>query len=390
MRCLEVLVVGGGAAGLAAAAHGRPGWALAEKNSEPARKIYATGSGRCNYLNSGASALPGGFTPQSLKEELELLGIYGREEEQGRMYPRSGKAGDVALALISAVRRSGTQIVTDFDACSVVRAGEAFTVTARDGRTLRAKKVILATGGKAGIQYGCEGAGLKMAASLGHTVVKPIPALTALCCEEDLSALAGVRVRGMVSFGRFRHGKKAVLASDSGEVQFTKNTVSGICTMNLSRNYRLEEESSFFLQIDFFEELAGDALVSLFSGRCACFPGENVSFILNTLLPAKLAFFLITAAGISPSALCGDLSEADLKSLAACCKQTLLHINGAGGWKDAQVTSGGIDLSEVDLDTMESRIVPGLYPAGEILNYDGPCGGYNLAWAFACGLTAAR
>lgn len=390
MKIFDVLVVGGGAAGLAAASKGGPTWVLAEKNSELAKKIYATGSGRCNYMNSSASGLPGGFTPQSLREELEAIGIYGKEEEEGRLYPRSGKAEDVALALIHSVRRSGAQVVTDFDACSVVRDGDIFTVKARDGRNICARKLILATGGKAGIQFGCEGTGLKMAASLGHKVLKPIPALTGLSCEEDLGPLAGVRVRGRLSFIKNRDGMSLPLACDSGEIQFTKNTVSGICTMNLSRFYRLEEGSSFFLMIDFFEELNADALMSLLSARCKAFPAENAGFILNTLVPAKLADFLLKGAGIDPKAKCGELKERQLLMLTASCKLTRLHVTGAGGWKDAQVTCGGIDLSEVDTQTMESRVVPGLYPVGEILDYDGPCGGYNLSWAFACGFTAAR
>ena len=390
MKVLDVLIVGGGAAGLAAASKGGPGWAIAEKNGELAKKIYATGSGRCNYMNSGASGLPGGFTPQSLKEELEAIGICGKEEEEGRLYPRSGKAGDVALALIHAAERSGTQVVTDFDAFSVEWDGENFAVTARDGRKLRAKKLILATGGKAGIQFGCEGAGLKMAASLGHSVRKPIPALTSLSCEEDLSSLAGVRVRGRLSFVREKDGMSLPLACDSGEIQFTKNTVSGICTMNLSRFYRLEEGCSFYLMIDFFEDLSADALMKLLAERCRLFPEENAGFLLNTLVPAKLAEHLLKSAGINAACSIRELSERQLLMLTASCKLTKLHITGAGGWKDAQVTCGGIDLSEVNLNTMESRIVPGFYPVGEILDYDGPCGGYNLSWAFACGLTAAK
>ena len=390
MKVFDVLIVGGGAAGLAAASKGGSNWCLAEKNSELAKKIYATGSGRCNYMNSGASKLPGGFTPQSLKEELEAAGIFGKEEEEGRLYPRSGKAEDVALALIHAVKRSGVQLVTEFDACSVEKDGENFVVSARDGRKLCARKLILATGGKAGIQFGCEGAGLKMAASLGHSVKKPIPALTSLSCKEDLSSLAGVRVRGRLSFVKEKDGMSFPLACDSGEIQFTKNTVSGICTMNLSRFYRLEEGSSFFLLIDFFEEMKADALMGLFAERCRLFPGETAPFLLNTLVPAKLAEYLMAAAGIRSGCRLAELSERQLLMLTASCKLTKFHVVGAGGWKDAQVTCGGIELSQVDLNTMESLIVPGFYPVGEILDYDGPCGGYNLSWAFACGFTAAR
>ena len=390
MKVSDVLIVGGGAAGLAAASKGGPGWVLAEKNGESAKKIYATGSGRCNYMNSEASELPGGFTPALLKAELEAIGIYGKEEEAGRMYPRSGKAEDVALALIHAAKRAGTQIVTDFDACSVQRDGDLFVVTARDGRKLCARKLILATGGKAGIQFGCEGAGLKMAASLGHNVIKPIPALTSLSCKEDLSSLAGVRVQGRLSFIKEKDGMSFPLACESGEIQFTKSTVSGICTMNLSRFYRLEEDSRFFLLMDFFQELNADALMNLLKDRCRLFPQEHAAFLLNTLIPAKLAEYLLRTAGISSDCRLSQLSERQLLMLTASCKLTKLTITGAGGWKDAQVTCGGIDLSEVDLNTMESHIVPGFYPAGEILDYDGPCGGYNLSWAFACGFTAAR
>ena len=390
MKIYDVLIIGGGAAGLAAASCGHPGWILAEKNDQLCRKIYATGNGRCNYMNMNAGEAALALGAEGLRSHLGDLGILGREEEAGRVYPMSGKAEDVALALISTVNRSGTEVVTGFEAVSAVKDGDAFLVSARDGRTIRAEKLIIAAGGKAGIQYGSDGVGMKMAAALGHKVIKPIPALTYFTCAEDISSVVGVRVSGRVSVVRDKDGMSVPLASDHGEIQFAKNGLSGICVMNLSRCYRLEEGASFYLLMDLMEEYSLESLQGLFSARREAFPGENAYFILNTILPRKLAGFVLTGAGIDGNTPAAELSDRQLLILAAGCKLLRFSITGAGGWKDAQVTCGGVDLAEVDMETMESKLVPGLYFAGEVLNYDGPCGGYNLTWAFSTGLTAGK
>ena len=388
MKTYDVLVLGGGAAGLAAAAKGGPGWVVAEKNDELCRKIYATGNGRCNYMNMTADDAAGATGIWGLRAELESLGILGKEEEAGRVYPRSGKAEDVALALISAVKRAGVEVVTGFEAAQAVKEDEIFVVTARDGRSLRARKLLIATGGKAGIQFGSDGSGLKLAKAFGHNVVKPIPALTYFTCAEDISQVAGVRVSGRVSIMRTKDDMIKTLASDRGEIQFAKNGLSGICVMNLSRYYRLEEGASFELVMDMMEDYHLMALQDLFSARRAAFPEENAEFLLNTVLPRKLADFILNLYGIDAKMPSANVTDRQIFYLAKSCKRIRFNITGAGGWKDAQVTCGGVELGEVNLETMESKLVPGLYLAGEVLDYDGPCGGYNLTWAFSTGLRA--
>jgi len=386
----DVLILGAGAAGLAAASKGNPAWCIAEKNSEPAKKIYATGNGRCNYMNikAPAEALKG--TAEQLKAALEALGIAGVEEEEGRMYPRSGRAEDVACALIYGAKRCGTDFIGDFDAVGIVKGNDIFTVTSREGRSLQAKKLLLASGGKAGIQYGCEGGGLRMAAALGHRVIKPIPALTTLLCEDNMAFIAGVRVKAKVSLLKGRDNMVAPVAQDKGELLFGKNGLSGICVMNLSRFYRIEEGTEYYVVADLLEEYTLDALKALLAARCEAFASEDASFLLASILPPKLVDHILSQVGIGIGRSCGSLTERERLMIAASCKLLRFTICGSGGWKDAQVTSGGVDLSEVDPDTMESKLVPGLYFAGEILNYDGPCGGYNLGWAFSTGFAAAE
>ena len=386
----DVLILGAGASGLAAASRGLPGWCLAEKNSEPAKKLYATGNGRCNYMNLHApeNALAG--SAEALRAGLEALGIVGREEEEGRMYPRSGRAEDVACALIYGAKRCGTDIVCGFDAVSAVRENGVFTVTSREGRVLQAGKLLIACGGKAGIQYGCEGGGMRIAASFGHRVIKPIPALTTLLCEDNMALIAGVRVKAKVSLLKGRDNMVAPVMQDRGELLFGKNGLSGICIMNLSRAYRIEPDTEYYVVADIMEEYSLEQLKALLAERCARFAQEDASFLLSSLIPSKLSDHILSLVGIGIGRTCGSLSERERLMIAASCKLLRFTICGSGGWKEAQVTCGGVDLAEVDPDTMESKLIPGLYFSGEVLNYDGPCGGYNLGWAFSTGFAAAE
>ena len=240
----------------------------------------------------------------------------------------------------------------------------------------------MTTGGKAGIQYGCDGRGLKIAESLGHTVVRPIPALTGfLCTETDLLAkIAGVRVHGTVRLlavpegGGVQNG--VVLSRDTGEIQFNKDSVSGICVMNVSGFYRHREGMSFVLQLDLMPEWHEIDLVMKLEERKASL-GD---LFLDALLPAKLAEAVAELAGPDQSP----------EAAAHLLKNLTFTPVASKGWKDAHTTSGGVALSAVDPKTLQSGLVPGLYFAGEILDVDGPCGGYSLTWAFGSGWTAGR
>ena len=395
----------------------------------------------------------------------------------------SGRAEDVVAALLARVRAKKTELIIGFEVVSAVKKNGLFMIASADGRKLCAKKLIVATGGKAGIQYGCYGTGYKLAEAFGHSIIKPIPALVPLECREDLGSIAGVRVKGKVSLVKrynFTPTQTSALApgsvidtyasmraaeeasdrspallqevkdeandriesgtepgvkddtnsrvfslcaeaekeiklettsrisalpkeaeseierySDSGEILFSKTGISGICTMNISRFLRLEPGSEFWVELDLFEDFSEEGLSALLRERAgalresaAC--EENAAFILNSLLPSKLAIFVLKRAGIEAERKISALRPEDFDCIARHCKAFRFEISGSAGWRQAQVSCGGVELSEIYTDSMESRLVPGLYFAGEVLDYDGPCGGYNLSWAFSTGIRAGE
>ena len=405
-KIYDIAILGAGAAGLMAAiAARRTGACIAvlEKNEYAGRKLYATGNGRCNVLNRTAAAEDyrsgeehaAAFAadvfaqcgPAQLQTIFESLGLDTVEEGEGRLYPRSLQAASVVRALergaFGEVPDCGdpAELICGFEAKEARRDPDgSFCVTAADGRDVRARRLLLASGGKAGIQYGCDGRGLKIAESLGHRIVRPIPALTGFVCEETdlLEKLAGVRVRGTVRlYAQQEGGEPALLSEDTGEIQFNKDSVSGICVMNVSGYYRRRGEERFFLSLDVLPEWDEAALAEKLARRKAslgdCF--------LDALLPEKLA-----AAVMEPAEKKGQTPE----SVAHLLKKLTFTPAASKGWKDAHTTSGGIALDEIDPGTMGSKLVPGLYAAGEALDVDGPCGGYSLTWAFASGWIAGQ
>ena len=419
----KLAVLGAGASGLAAAVAAKreaPGLtvALLERNADPGRKILATGNGRCNYLNKNAcpsdyksgsetgdaQAFAAEVFSQCSVTELagffRTLGIEPAEEDGGRLYPRSRQAASVRDALADEAKELGIDLFTAFHAVSLAREKGGFLITAENGGALAAERVILATGGKAGIQYGSSGDGYKLAMALGVAGEKPVPALTMLICAEDMEPVFGVRAEGRVSLIRITENAgspedavplEETAASDCGEIQFAREGISGICTFNVSRAYRIGEGLSYVLSLDLFTDKTAEALEAALAERRDRFAGRQLPSLFIGLLPEKLGLYLLGRLGFTErQRLCASLSDRDIAALAALCKDLRFTVIGSGGWKEAQVTSGGLSLAAFDPQTMEARKVPGLYTAGEILDIDGPCGGYNLTWAFASGITAGR
>jgi hypothetical protein len=403
-KVYDIAILGAGASGLMAAVMARrsgdPAIAVLEKNEYAGRKLYATGNGRCNVLNvtarpedfrsaEGDAAMLAAnvfppFGPSELCRIFEGLGLDTVEEGEGRLYPRSLQAASVVHALergafgdLPGCGRPA-ELIAGFEAKTAEKDADGlFAVTAADGRTVKAKRLILASGGKAGIQYGCDGRGLKIAESFGHRIVRPIPALTGFVCEETglLAKLAGVRAHGTVRL----LADGAVLSEDAGEIQFNKDSVSGICVMNVSGYYRRKGEERFTLELDVMPEWDEEALTEKLAARKT----RLGDYFLDALLPVKLAETALEAAADEKGG--KDPSPAELAHKLKSLRFTPM---ASKGWKDAHTTSGGIALDEIDPQTMESKLVPGLYAAGEALDIDGPCGGYSLTWAFASGCAA--
>ena len=415
-RKADAVIIGGGASGLAAAIElGMEAPQLEvlviEKMPEAARKIRATGSGRCNIANTGAE----GFS--RIMRFFREIGLVTRTYENGLVYPYSESASDVADLLAERAASLGVKTACGEEVTSVQAAedGGRFRVESvfkdKDGEhhvTTEADYVVLACGGKSGPSYGTTGDGYRLARDMGHSIVPPAPALTGVECREwdeerDPRGiiLAGTRSRGVVSLYRDSSGSFAEdtkIFEEAGEIQFTKCGLSGICVFNMTRFMRFDRSGGesledFLVRTDFFpdgdiREYIRDRQKGMFSGLCA---GD----LLCTVLKAPFAEYITAeAAAVSGTAELAEmpvsgLGKKETDAIASCVHALEFRPSGIRGWKEAQVTMGGVSMDEINEETSESKLVPGLYITGELADRDFMCGGFNLSNAWLTGLAAA-
>ena len=388
MMTYDLVIAGGGAAGLAAAASfiketGNGSVCILEKNGTLGRKINATGGGRCNLTNKACPE------KDMTLDFFRNLGIETWEDSEGRYYPYTNKASDVTKALVDAVMGGPDEQTVDVKCGFTVKVVSrikpddgsegCFMITGMQQADAKASlamemifanRVLLAMGGKAGPQYGTTGDGYTIARTLGHTVTRVFPILTGIECRAegvDFASLKGVRAKGTVILNK--DGKPIV--RDTGEIQFTEDGISGICVFNLTPHITSDKRENFTDALKRYTitvDLAPDFTEEQLNTRYSAFG----------ILTEKLAAAL-TEAGVWNAG-----------SGAAGIKHWDISITGIKGWRDAQATFGGVALDEIDMGTMESRQVPGLYFAGEIIDAQGPCGGFNLQNAWETGIKAAR
>lgn len=374
----DICIIGGGAAGMAAAISAKEenpklDVLIIEKKNQMGKKILASGNGKCNLSNLSCPGC------EDTLEFFEKLGVLTRSDSEGRLYPYTEDARTVRDALERAVKALGVHVITDAEVETVERAEEGHFVLHMGHKVVEAEKVLIACGGKAGPKLGSTGDGFRFARKLGHKVSKLIPVLSAVDVQEDVERLSGIRAKGAVAL-KFQGQTKF---HEAGEVQFTKTGISGICVFNLSRYLLIPEGYSWedgFAQyqilIDFFPEMSQTELSVLLDRREEQgFDGEH---LLQFLLKRPLAQMIY------------ELSKGDKKEASKLLKAFPLSPKNVKGWDFAQATKGGVDLNEINTETMESLIVDNLYFAGEVLDYDGPCGGFNLQNAWETGRTAGR
>lgn len=387
---LDLCIIGGGASAMAAAV------AAADKNPEMSicilekkdclgKKLAATGNGKCNLSNAAC---------QNVSEILSFfssIGVITRTDEQGRIYPYSGQAKDVVRGLEKQIKERKIQVKTNAPVEELEKEGTEFIITYKDGK-VRAKKVLLAAGGKAAPQFGTSGDGYRMAQNMGHRVTRLAPVLTGIEVGSELDGLKGIRVKGCASLEE--EGRR--ICEESGEIQFAKDSISGICIFNLSRLLRLRKGEAFAegmkrfrLSLDFLPEQKPEAVRALLKQRCGIF-GMKTEDILLSVVPKPLAQRLLGEAEILQGRPAAALGSEELERLGRILKGWKLSVKGTKGWKFAQCTAGGVSLDEIHLSTMESKIVSGLYVSGEMLDFDGPCGGFNLQNAWETGIRAGR
>lgn len=393
MKIFDFVIAGGGASGMAAAiackrANPNAEVAVIEKNSETGKKILATGNGRCNITNVNYEYFA------EVKEFLDSVGILLRIDSEGRAYPHSNSAKDVRDLLSLWMKKLGIFLILKSEVRHI-----SIDETARflieigcenePNLKIRAQRVLIATGGKAAPQYGSNGSGYSLAKNLGHSYTALRPSLAAIDCEGDFRKFKGVRLPAKV---KLVNSKTSESFEESGELQFTDSGVSGICIFNLSRNIVLNLDkldlkllfSDYKLQIDFLPEFEESDLVKFLEAGFRKLGDYARTHLLTGILPAKLSQNILEQVE----------GDADIHEYCKCVagkiKKTVFNVQSVKGWRDAQVTAGGMKSSEIAGNTFESQIVEGLYFAGEILDYDGICGGYNLSNAFYSGICVGR
>lgn len=382
----DVAVIGGGAAGLAAAiTAARQGARVTvlERMDRVGKKLMATGNGRCNLANTELSLdyyrgdrrfIGAVFDRTGKKEILEFFrraGLLFRTEE-GRIYPLSNHASAVLDVLRQEADRQDVKVITDFEVKGVYCRSGGFVI--QGGRKpLTCDKLIIATGGKASPALGSNGSGYEILSSMGHHMTKLYPGLVPMKCEpSQMKGLRGVRVFARASL--LLDGEEC--AAETGEIQFTEYGLSGIPMMNFSSIV-----SSYKGQVQVVLDLlpGEEHALELLQSR-------DRKHLFTGMFHKQVAQALCDRAWVPMDA----IQEVDLSALAKEIKGMTFTVRGVLPWEKAQVTVGGAKTGEFQAGTLESLLVPGLYAAGEILDVDGDCGGYNLMWAWASGITAGR
>ena len=400
----DVLILGGGAAGLMAGTElAKAGLrtAILEKGPRVGKKLAATGNGRCNLTNLHCTAKDYGraaafvsqameaFPPETVLERFFEMGVPYVADEEGRAYPVGNQATGVLDAMRASFAENGGEEIVDCAVEKLIRKGDIWQVRCADGRMFTAPNVIYAMGGQAAPNLGGCPDGVRMLKDMGYAAKPCFPALTPLKCDHPrLKSLKGIRAAGSVTL---RIDKKDV-ATETGEILFQDYGLSGIAVMQLSgaaaealsRNRRVE------IRMNLCGMHPRAALIAL-KKRRDMLPQRPAENFLTGWMNKRLGQTLIKMAGcddlLTPAC---DLTDAQLDALADIMTGWTIPVTASPGFAQAQVTRGGIDTAEIDPATLQSRRHPGLYITGEVLDVDGPCGGYNLQWAWASALCACR
>lgn len=419
---MNIGIIGGGASGMMAAiTAARRGHkvTIIEHNARVGKKILSTGNGRCNYTNVDMSLkhFHGGdkafidsvlraFDQKKTVEFFNELGVFPKEKN-GCIYPYSEQASAVLDCLRNEIIRLNIDVetecntkeiakITDIDAKKMVKAsgnnpvefsqGDVFRVTTDKGIYLF-DKLIIAAGSMAQEKTGSDGSGYKLAKLLGHTVRKPLPALCSLKCEESFfKSIAGVRCSASVKLLVDDVEKKA----DTGELQLTDYGISGIPVFQISylASRAIEKGLKVSAAIDFMPDAESlDDLYDIITERIRNNSERTMDELLIGLFHKNLCVLFNKAAGIEQKTICGEVRNTDINRLCKIIKNFKVNVVSTNTFDNCQVCSGGIKLDEIN-NNLQSNIIRGLYFAGEILDVNGDCGGYNLQWAWSSGYVA--
>ncbi len=391
-------IIGGGASGMAAAiaASENPDNKVIvfERQARLGRKLQATGNGRCNLTNlrAGQQGYHGSvpefsryalerFAPEHTLTWFRSLGLYTAAEPGGRVYPYSDQANSVVDVLRFALEQNNISVYTGCEVQRIRKLDAGFCVEWSDD-SLVCDRLIIACGGLAGTKLGGSMSGYRLLRSLGHSCTRLRPALVQLKSSwKGCTALKGVRANCRAEI--LRDGE--VISASTGELQFTEYGISGPVIFEVSRDV-CQGPGQWQCRLNFLPDLSEEELMAELQTRtCRSLPVEE---LLTGILHNRLGRVLCSAVGIRGGRTTAELSLQELAEVCRIAKQLELELTDTMGMDHAQVTAGGIETREFRDATMESRLVPGLYACGEVLDIDGDCGGFNLQWAWSSGRLA--
>ena len=404
---LNVIVIGGGPAGMMAAgkaAERNSNVLLLEKKSKLGVKLLITGKGRCNLTNAepdlkefskkfgknGRFLLPAlyNFGPKEMMKFMENRGVPIKTERGGRVFPQSDKAQDVLNALINYLKDGDVKTKTETSVKDVIFDNKNVqAVTLFDKTKIQADKYIISTGGIAHPETGSTGDGYSWLKKMGHTIITPRPALTPILVKQKwVRSLEGLSLKN-VKINIYQENKRKL--SGFGEALFTDNGLTGPIIISMSKDIGgLLDSGDVCLKIDFKPGLNFKQLDKRIQQDFKKNGSKMFKNSLNALLPSKLIPVIINLSGISPDKKTSSVTKEERQILLHLLKEFTFEVSGVAGFKRAMVTAGGVDLKEVNPQTMRSKIVNNLYFAGEILDIDGPSGGFNLQNCWSTGVLA--
>lgn len=403
----KLIVLGGGPAGMLAAyfaARGGADVTLLEKNEKVLKKLFISGKGRCNITNACDVAdffrglIRGGkflysainsFTNEDIVKLLNENGLATKVERGGRVFPVSDKSSDVIKTLLKMATGAGVKIVCGFEAASVEKDGELFKASSKDGRVYTAGALLIATGGLSYRATGSTGDGYGWAERLGHNVLRQFPALVPL---EDAHGVCR-RMQGLalknVMCTLYQNGKKVY--SSQGEMLFTHFGLSGPEILSASSYINFEKGfDDVFVEIDLKPALSEEVLNSRLLREIDAGKNKQLKTIMTELLPGKMIHPFLDEIKMDANTEGNSITKEQRKKLVGSLKGFRIKIAGARPIDEAIITAGGVDVREINPKTMESKLVPGLYFAGEVLDISAVTGGYNLQIAFSTGAACGR
>lgn len=405
----DVLIIGGGAAGLMAAGTvsmtGKSVTVL-ERNDRPARKVMITGKGRCNVTNNCTELdklienVPqngrflysafSNFMPSDTMELFEDMGVPLKTERGGRVFPVSDKAVDIVDALVSFATDDGAQIVKGRAKELIIENGTVKGAVTYDGEKIFAEKVLIATGGKSYPATGSTGDGYELAKQAGHTVTELKPSLVSLVCHEGFCTdLQGLALKN-VSMSVIDSVTNKEVYKDFGEMLFTHFGVSGPMILSAGAHMRNMQRGRYKIYVDMKPGLSYEQLDARILRDFSENNNKNFINSLGGLLPRKMIPVAVKLSGIKPTEKVNQITKEQRHKFAEVLKKFKITVNDFSPIEEAIVTSGGVKVSEIDPKTMESKIVKNLYFAGEVIDVDAYTGGFNLQIAFSTGRLAGE